>query len=321
MKRLLLNLMAVLFFSTGLFAQNNIKLTIHHKLGDEDFAMQMAAKNNIDNDFKVTRLQYYISEITIVHDGGNETIFDKMWVLVNADESTLVDFGNNNINTVEAIKLQIGVDQGHNHLDPAIYPSTHPLAPSFPSMHWGWAAGYRFVAFEGVGGPNFNQQFQLHGLGDNNYFTTEIMLNEVADNNEIMINLDADYARALEDINVTSGLIVHGDFGAAQKCLENFNDYVFTASPASTATIDFSEVSKFEVFPNPTIGNTTIALEASGNLAYSVTVTDLLGKEIRFIDHVNGSAKVDLSIRDSGLYFVQLIKNGHPVITKKLIVQ
>ncbi len=319
MKKLVLLLNAVLILSMSSFAQNNIQLNINHKLGGADFAMEAGAKNNLDNDFEVTRLQYYISEISIVHDGGMETVFDDLWVLVNASEATQVDLGDHNINSVEMVKIHIGVDSEHNHLDPASYQATHPLAPTFPSMHWGWAPGYRFVAFEGYGGINFDQLFQLHGLGDVNYFTTEIPLITEAANNEVIIDINADYTRALEDINVNAGVIVHGDYGEAKQCLENFRDYVFTAANGIIPTIDFSEVSKFEVFPNPTNGHATITLETSQDLNYQVSVTDILGKQILFFDAVNSNSTMDLVFKEAGFYFINLIKEGHPVITKKLI--
>lgn len=319
MKKSLLIAISFLMFSMSSYAQNNVQFKINHKLGDADFAMETGAKNNIDHDFEVTRLEYYISEISITHDGGTETTIEDLWILVDANEATQVDLGDHDISTVEKVSFSTGVDPDHNHLDPASYQASHPLAPKFPSMHWGWAAGYRFVAFEGNGGSAFNQLFQLHGLEDDNYFQTEIELDVTADNNEILINLDADYARALEDISVNSGVIVHGGYGEAKQCLENFRDYVFSPASETTSTIDFSEVSKFEVFPNPANGNTTIALEATQDLNYEVTVTDILGKQILFFDEVRSNSTIDLELSGAGFYFINLIKEGHPVITKKLI--
>ena len=73
MKKFLLFTLVLFAFSVTAFSQNNVTMNIHHKLATEDFALNMAAKNNVDHDFNVSRLQYYISEITIVHDDGQET--------------------------------------------------------------------------------------------------------------------------------------------------------------------------------------------------------------------------------------------------------
>jgi Secretion system C-terminal sorting domain len=320
MKNSTLIAISFLLFSISGFAQNNVQFKINHKLGTTNFAMETGAKNNLNNDFEVTRLEYYISEITITHDGGAETTINDLWILVDAEQATQVDLGNHNISSVEKISFFTGVDPDHNHADPSTYPASHPLAPQSPSMHWGWAAGYRFVAFEGNGSSAFNQLIQLHGLEDDNYFQTEVAVNVVAENNEVIISLDADYTRALEDIGVNGGIIVHGGYGAAKKCLENFRDFVFSAASESTSTIDFSEVSKFEVFPNPTNGNATVTLKATQDLNYDISVTDVLGKQVLFFNEVSSNSTIDLTVVNAGFYFINLIKEGQPVIMKKLIV-
>lgn len=318
MKRLILSVTILLIFILSSFAQNSIQLNIHHKLGDVDFALETGAINNLDNDFEVTRLEYYISQIAIIHDGGSVTVFDELWVLVNAAELTQIDLGDTDINTIEMLRLNIGVNESHNHLDPSTYPASHPLAPKNPSMHWGWSSGYRFVALEGNGGSNFDQLFELHGLGDINYSKVDIPMNLEVSNNEVIINIDADYTGALEDIDVNSGVIVHGDYAEAQQCVRNFRSKVFSLSDQTTSAIDFSEVSKFEVFPNPANGNATLNLETTENLNYQVSVTDILGKQVLFFDTVNSNSTIDLSLTETGFYFINLIKEGKTVITKKL---
>ena len=321
MKRSLLIAITLLFLNSYMEAQNNVQFVINHKLGEADFAMETGATNNINNDFEVTRLQYYISQISITHDGGMETSIHGLYILVDAEDATQVDLGDHDITVVEKVNFYIGVDEASNHLDPASFDSSHPLAPKFPSMHWGWTAGYRFVALEGKGGSSLNQTIQLHGLEDDNYFKTEVVLNTTADNNEIIISLDADYTRALENIDVNSGMIVHGGYGAAKQCLENFRDFVFSASEQPNATIDFSEVSQFEVFPNPANGRATISVEATQDFVYQVVVTDILGKQIMLFDAVQSNSTIDLNIDQAGCYFINLVKEGQPVITKKLITK
>ena len=322
MTKRLFFLTALLLFCLSTFAQNNLQLNIHHKLGEADFTANTGAKNNIDHDFNVKRLQYYISEISIIHDGGTETSIDDLYILVDAKFATEVDLGDYDINLVEGVNFYIGVDDEHNHLDPSSYQSSHPLAPQLPSMHWGWSAGYRFLAYEGFGSSSFNQLFELHGLGDDNYFKTEIPLTAIAENNEIVIDIDADYARGLEDIALNSGVIVHGEYGAAKVALQNFRDYVFSATNTPTSVVDFSEISQFDVFPNPVIdGSVTIIIAATQDLTYEVLVTDVVGRKVTYFDAVNSNSSLELNLNQQGMYFVNLIKDGQPVITKKLIAQ
>ncbi len=320
MKHLILILTATLMISMSGFAQKNVLLKIHHKLGDQDFAMEAGAKNNLDEDFNVTRLQYYISEIAIFDENGAEMTVSDLWVLADAEEETSAKLGGFDIERVEKISFHIGVDSAHNHLDPTTYPALHPLAPQYPSMHWGWVSGYRFVAFEGYGSSNYNQPIEFHGLGNKNYFKTEVEVSAEAIGNSITIHLDADYTRAVEDISVKAGAIVHGESGDAKKCLENFRDYVFSESTALTSTVNLEEANDFSIFPNPTYsGHFTIALNASESSLYELSITDVTGKQVAYFNALGSNTTIDTQLRETGLYFINLIKDGQPVSTKKLI--
>jgi hypothetical protein len=312
-------LLSFLVLTTSVFAQNTVKLNINHELGNLPFAFNTGAQNNLGHDFNLNRMEYYLSQFTIVHDGGQETNINSVYALVDASEATTIDLGSHNVTTVEAIKFYIGVDSATNHLDPASYPGTHALAPKSPSMHWGWASGYRFAALEGKGSSNYSQTIELHGLGDNNYYQAEVLTSATAANNEVIIDIYADYTRALESISVNVGAFEHGFDGDARKLLFNFSQNVF--QQFSTSTIDFSEVNSFKVFPNPTTGQATISLEATEDFTYQVLITDVLGKTIEVINEVRGNQPISTQIEQSGLYFVQLVKDGQTVISKKLLVQ
>ena len=309
--------------SLQLNAQNNVILNINHKLATNDFAFEQAAKNNVDHDFQITRLEYYISEISIIHDGGTETMIEDLWVLANGGRNTEVELGEHDITNVEKVRLHIGVDADHNHLDPSSWATDHPLAPKSPSMHWGWTAGYRFVALEGHGGSNLNQLIQLHGLGDSNYFTTEIDLDITAENNVVSIDLDADYTRALENISVNSGVIVHGENLQAKQSLENFRDYVFSQAGTISSTVDFSEINEFNIFPNPVVnGITTLKLDLKEtNFEYDLSITSLDGKQLDYLLNVTDNQTLDFTNRLSGMYFLNLVKEGQTIITKKVFVK
>lgn len=321
MKRILLFIALSTTIGLGAVAQNNVTLNINHKLGNNVFAFDEGAINSMGHDFKVTRLQYYISEITLVHDGGNETAVEDFWILADAGESANYDLGSYDVNQIEAIKLHVGVDPEHNHEDPASYASDHPLAPQFPSMHWGWSAGYRFVAYEGYGGPNYNQLFELHGLEDPNYFETTIDVSATAESGEVLIDLDADYAQGLRDISVNSGVIVHGGYGSAKKCLENFRDYVFSEA-GTVVGLSESEVTEFVIYPNPiTNGTSEFGLITGVSDQYDVKVFDLMGKLVASFNKQIGNQTLDLNVDRAGIYFVNMITTNGSIYTQKLTVQ
>ena len=322
MKKIVLFLLAGLYLCSGLAAQNTVKLHIHHKLGDEPFALEKAAVNSLQHDFFLTRLQYYISEITIKHDGGTLTEVKDIWVLVDAAEPTEVDLGSYAISEVEGISFHVGVDSAHNHLDPTQYPAAHPLAPKFPSMHWGWTSGYRFAALEGKGGKDYDQTFELHGLGDDNYFKTELDVTASAQNNNIEINLDADYTRTLEKIGVESGIIVHGDYGAAVQMLQNFRDYVFSPSGGVSSTNRINKDTKLALYPNPvTTGTITAQIETTIGGNYSISILDIQGKTVLNSREIKPAIPIELQVSNPGIYQVLIKKDGVDVAAKKLIAQ
>lgn len=318
------NILSFLFFTLLCFssnAQNNVELQINHKLANADFGFEIGAKNNLDHDFNVTRLQYYISEISIIHDGGTETTIPDLFILVDAGEATTVNMGEFDINSAEAIHFHIGVGPDYNHLDPSLYPSDHPLAPVFPSMHWGWASGYRFIAMEGFGSSSFNQLYQLHGLGDANYFKTEVPIASEAANNQLIIELDADYTRALEEIEVNAGVIVHGENGAARKALQNFRDHVFSPAGNSTSTIDISEINSFDIYPNPSNGAVNMLINSSVNHHYDIAVFDILGRSVTQQKNIQSNTAAHLTLEQPGTYLVRLIRDGEALMTRKLTIQ
>jgi len=324
MKKNILFILAFFATTFQISAQNDIKLTLNHKLGDADFALNQAAKNNLNHDFEVSRLEYYISEISLFHDGGIETLIEDLWILVNASNETEVNLGEYDITELEQIRMHIGVDPDHNHLDPTSYPADHPLAPKAPSMHWGWSAGYRFVAFEGMAGPNYNQLFQLHGLGDSNYVTLTLDLINIQPQNDIInIDLNADYTFLLDDIELNSGLIVHGDHNEAKQCLDNFPRKVFSQKETTSSVGDYSEVNNFNIFPSIIEnGIATVQLNSDNpSFNYDILVTSSGGRQIKLIENFNNEESINFNNYASGFYMVSLVKDGKPIITKKLIVK
>ena len=322
MTKNLLFLFVFLLISIGTFAQNKVYFNIHHKLNEGDFEMNRTANNNINTPFQITRLEYYISEISLIHDGGQETKINDLWVLVNADSPTQVDLGDHNIDKVEKIAFHIGVDSAHNNSDPSLYPAGHPLALKFPSMHWGWAIGYNFIALEGTGGDALDKVFQIHALGNENYRRYEIEQNVSAVNNRIDINIDGDYARALEDLDASIGIFYHGTTKEARKLIGNFHDLVFSASENTATTIRVPRP-YFEVYPNP-VPNSEISIalfDDNPGTNYEVIITDIItGRQITTIKSIVTNKPINLSTVLPGSYIISCTKDGKHFATDKFVV-
>lgn len=308
---------ALMFLVSISFGQSNVYLKINHKLGASNFQFSTAASNSGNIPFNVERLQYYVDNITLVHDGGVETLVPNTWLLVDAGTPVNEMLGSFSITNLEGVKFGIGVDAAYNHLDPSSYASSHPLAPKFPSMHWGWAAGYRFVALEGKSGSNFNQTYEIHALEDQNYFTASITTAGTANGSDLIIELDADYEEALRNIDVSTGLINHGGNGEAITLLQNFRDHVFSPSGVSTA-LDEANFSQFNLYPNPAIANQTIYFSGTTSIEeVEFVVSDLSGKVIKTISSTD---VLEVSIPTAGIYVVSILDQGKRGSSKKLIV-
>lgn len=316
MKRLFL--LALLTLSTLTWGQTNVILKINHMLGNQSFALQTGTTNNLGNNFNVSRLQYYISSIALVHDGGTVTPVTDKYMLVDANDSSYESLGSFNITNLEAIRFGIGVDADKNHADPSSYPANHPLAPKSPSMHWGWAAGYRFMAFEGKGGPTYSYIFELHALDDANYFIQTIPTAGISSGNDLVIELTGDYTRILENIDVNSGAVVHGSSGAAKTSLENFAYYVFTSSEgnASMHMDELTTSNEVRIAPNPATKNSLVYIDQISATA-TVTLTDITGKQFPI---KLSNKKFSVAELATGLYIVR-ITDGNKVTLKKLVIQ
>lgn len=313
----LYSVLVMALLTGSLFAQSDFHLQINHKLGSDPFQFNAAASNNNNVQFNVSRLQYYISNITLIHDGAQETPISNTWFLVNSGNGFQVSLGNHAITTLEGIRFGVGVESAVNHLDPSSYAASHPLSPKSPSMHWGWSAGYRFVAMEGKSGANFSQTYEIHALEDDYYFLTTVSTAGFSGSNGITIALDADYAMALKNVDVSTGPITHGGFGESITLLQNFRDDVFSASTTVGLESGLSQ-EEFQVGPNPVSANGMVRMVGDFGSESVVMLTDLSGRVIE--EKLVSGESASLEVNAAGYYLVSLNKAGKTVATRKLIV-
>jgi hypothetical protein len=307
--------------STGILAQQDVYLTINHKLADESFAFNQASTNNLGHNFSITRVDYYMSKFTIIHDGGMETEAPGgTYILAKGSSSVSALLGNFNVTTVEGIKLHVGVNAPVNNEDPTQWLAPHPLAPQSPSMHWGWTAGYRFVALEGKAGPSLTTTFQMHSLGNFNYFEQTIIVNAVENEGALYINLNADYTEAVKNINLNAGPIDHGVNATDLTVLENFRDFVFSAASGTTSINNNQNEISLSLFPNPSSGMVQINWENNGANITDLVIFDITGKKIQ-ASSLRNQSSISLSIEKSGMYMVQLLASGEIVANRKLFIE
>lgn len=319
-KTTILSFLLLAFALTG-NAQKKVNLTIKHMLGTTPFAFSTASTNNLSQSFNITRVEYYISQISIIHDGGKLLSVPNKYILANGSTNVNEELGTFPITNVEGIKFYIGVETPANNADPSLWPSTHPLAPKSPSMHWGWSSGYRFIALEGKSGSSLTTTYEMHGLGNPNYFQQTVMAAGVNSGTNVTINLDADYTQALYDINVASGPIDHGVDATDLDVIKNFRDRVFkpgTGLPTSIKNIEttFDVV----VYPNPSKGVFQLRANQNNSGITTAKVVDITGKVVRSIDLKN-TPNAELQISNKGSYIINFYSGNDNVANQKIIVE
>ncbi|NVK28878.1 MAG: T9SS type A sorting domain-containing protein [Flavobacteriia bacterium] len=317
MKRLLLLGLGLLSMTS--FAQREVYMRIVHQLDGQAYQNGATVTTNEGHDITLGRMQYYVSSIVLYHDGGQAINLDSTYLLVDAATTSEYDFGSLPITTLDSIKFGIGVDQAANHLDPATYSFNHPLAPKTPSMHWGWAAGYRFVCAEGLTGSTMSDAVEIHALGDANYFEQTIVTGGTDVFGSLIIQLDAEYLSSFDNIDMTGGLISHGETGASITYLENFRDKVFTESTQAVEPVSIEENKPFgfTLSPNPASLNNVYAdfgTETSG----TIRVLDLTGREV-FRRQLNNDNRVKINLSRTGVYLVEY-RSNNKVTTQRLVV-
>lgn len=314
MSRLLLGCM-MLACTLDVFAQStSVSLNIHGRMGGAPFVMN-AAYPSLTNDYFIrpTSLRFYITGISITHDGEVLTPVTGHVILADMSERGQYPLGVLPITQAQAITFFIGVDSARNHLDPTLYQPMNPLSPQDPTMHWGWAAGYKFVAYNGKSGTDtsaLTKTFEVHGLGDENYFSVTVPSNAVASNGALTIDIDADFAQLLYSIDVSKGIIWHSNEGIAATELKNMSERVFSAASVTSVTADIPS-SPITVAPMPTRSTLLLRGTVEGG---EVQILDMRGMVISSTQTLAGTTLVRMNDMVPGIYAVKLFVGGKPIL-------
>ncbi|MCB9308426.1 MAG: hypothetical protein H6567_00025 [Lewinellaceae bacterium] len=203
---------------SGVMAQDkNLTFKFNHYAGSQAMELNKTIFT-IHNGKKVmlTRAEFFLSGVTLHTLNHDSFKINDSYILVNANDPTKL----HTVGTYpqdhdfRIVKMDVGIDKDKNHADPSLYPASHPLGPKSPDMHWGWAAGYRFIALEGLVDNNNDgtpeQEFQFHSLGDALLFQTILDLtgSHHVETDPMIINLD--YIKLFDALSMSGNLIQHG---------------------------------------------------------------------------------------------------------------
>ncbi len=286
--------------------------------------LDLNSEFTISNGDKVSldRCEYYISQIEFTHDGGQVTQASNVWLLVDAFDQEINELGVYDINQLEAISFYIGVQMPHNMQDLTVWPSDHPLAPQNPSMHWGWASGYRFLAIEGLSGTgSADYNFEVHALGNDLYYEQSIPVSASANQGELNITIDANYMEAFNGIATAQGGITHGDFADAVIMLENFRDAVFSQSVLGISEKYQNEIS-MRIAPNPALGgeSSRLLLKVNNVSNAEIQIMDITGKLVYSEIISSTVSNINLPLEEPGAYLISLKQDYQVLVSEKWIV-
>ena len=188
-------------------------------------------------------------------------------------------------------------------------------------MHWGWSAGYRFVALEGKTGSGMNTTFEVHALGNDNFFKISIPTKGSVDNGNLVVALDADYTEALTNIDISGGLVIHGETDQAVRLLRNFANTVFTSEEGNVNTLSIAKPKPHisaRIYPNPSTSDFVVELPSNWSAEAEVNITDVTGR--RILTQSLKAGVNNVSTQHKGLVMVTIRINGLHVETKRVLL-
>ena len=302
----ILSLTFVILFNYIIKGQNKeVAVVINHLYDGEvlNFDNTYIVGDNIP--IRFDRIEYYIHLNSLISNQNIATDLIDKYILVNANQN------NYNIGEIElldddliSLNFNIGVEYNLNHADPSLQDSSHPLAPQFPSMHWGWAAGYRFAALEGMIDKNqdsiMETVFQYHPVDDSYYSDTITSDGIIENENNVTIFINANYDRLIENIGTDEGGVYHGIHEENGLLMDNFSqNNVFTVP--ESLNLKETYVSN-TVFPNPF--SNTIQLNLNENSI--VKVYNSLGLLVDEFKFDKGQQQINTETLLNGIYILSI---------------
>jgi len=331
MKRLSTLFLVLALFASALPAQtmNQVKVSFEHKAGNGFMSIDHSVFPIWNNKtVKITRAEFYISAIEVQHSDNAPILLTDQYLLVDAaDPLVEFDLGVWPVDAAQGVTLHLGVPPDVNHLDPTTYPAGHPLAPQNPTMHWGWAAGYRFMAIEGQVDNNNDGVpetiFEFHNVGDELYKTVELVGVETAENGVLHLHFVLDYAKLFRNMTMSGNVIHHGATTMNVSMMNNSAEAGFITMPAVSANHDVSANSlNLSASPNPFSGETLIRYELPASDVLTLVVTNAFGQPVYTLRNLQakGAVRFEKGNLPSGVYQYAFYENKELMAHKRLII-
>lgn len=312
----LFSLLLFVFVGSAVFAQpKEIIIQLNHNYNGADFTVNESYLVDGSTPIEFSRMEYYLHINSVTNSMGTSTDFTDTYLLVNPTQNQY-SIGFHEVSDVNTLFFHLGVAPEVNHNDPTLLEASHPLAPQDPSMHWGWAAGYRFIAVEAMIDKNedgiLETVLQYHVVDDAYYSALSIANAVVETETSITFFMDVNYDKMFENINASAGGVFHGAFDENLALVNNFatND-VFTV----TENLDLTETtSSNNIFPNPFRNDIQLNLNQNS----TVKLFNVLGDLIEVHELNKGQQHIETKQLTKGVYILSIESEGKSETLKLL---
>jgi hypothetical protein len=309
-------LISSVLFVLSSSAQKNIFLNIQPAFGTQPFVLNQTYIGNDGIAVEIEHFNYYLSDVKIFHDNGQQTnLPTDIWLLTPSQYNLYL--GYLNVNQIDSINFTIGVPKRYNTQagalaqDISTYPETHPLSFQSPSMYWGWSFGYMHMIAGGKADSNNdnipNAYFELHNLGNNNQQSVTLNTIQTNTGNQIDLNYICHVDRWLNQMPLASVGVLHGDTGLNQQILQNVNSQnVFNLAENAGLNENSSQMITWSQTPNALVLHSKNELHVNAYQLFSST-----GQKIRESHGQEPTTQISLEQLSSGSYLLTLtISNG-----------
>jgi hypothetical protein len=275
---------------------------------------------------KLTRCQFYVGNIAVRTQQGNWIELPDLTLLVDLSKPSDFPIGTLNLDAeIWEVRFGIGVGPLLNHLDPGTYPQGHPLGYQMPSMHWGWAAGYRFIVVEGMAGSAASgpvTEFQIHTVNDELYRTKTIHPQITSQNQAMVVHLPMQVEMLFHGIPVQYGIINHSSEGEAVRLTENMVDHVWM--DANTSAVPENNLEAISFAPMPAHDETVLDLTAltdGSSGTYTLAISGVCGQHIATTTITQPRTAISISDLAPGLYLASIHDGNRLRAVQQLIVR
>ena len=306
-----------LLFFTSLFSwsQKNIFLHLEPVFGTQPFALNQTFIGNDGIAVEIQDFNYYLSDVLIFHDNGQQTqLLTDIWLVTPSQNSLYL--GYLALNQIDSILFTIGVPKRYNiqagalAQDISTYPETHPLSFQSPSMYWGWSFGYMHMIASGKADSNNdgvpNAYYELHNLGNNNQQSLTLPAIQTTSGNQIDLHYNCHIDRWLNQMPLSSVGVLHGETGLNLSILQNVNTQeVFTLDAAAKLQENETTLVSWKQ------SATEITIQGlQDQCIESYQVFSNTGQKVRDIHANTPFASILLEQLQSGLYLINVEMNN-----------